>query len=171
MKFTIRDMTSEDWEAVAAIYRQGLDTGIATFQTEVPTYESWNAAHSPDCRFVIVDETDRVAGWAVLSPTSARPVYAGVREVSIYIHRDYRRQNLGERLMFYMIDRSEKAGVWMLYSSIFEENKASLHLHDKCGFRTVGYRERIARDAQGNWHTTIVMERRSTLPEFGGDGK
>lgn len=171
MEFTIREMQPEDWPEVVEIYRQGVETGIATFQTEIPTYETWNHIHRPNCRFVAVTQEDTVAGWIALAPTSTWPVYAGVCEISIYIHRDYRGNSLGERLMLYTIDRSERAGVWCLYSAIFEINLASRHLHDKCGFREIGYREKIAKDVSGIWRNTVLYERRSNLVELGGDGE
>jgi phosphinothricin acetyltransferase len=155
-------MREEDWEAVAEIYKEGIDTGIATFQSEVPAYEAWNGAHLKACRFV-AEADQKVVGWTALTPTSSRCVYAGVAEVSIYIRGEYRGNKIGEKLLEVLIAEAEKEGYWTLQSGIFEINKASIALHKKTGFRLVGYREKIARDHNGEWQNTVLMERRSTV--------
>jgi L-amino acid N-acyltransferase YncA len=160
MELTIREMKQEDWNYVAEIYQQGIDTKIATFQTEVPTYEAWDRSHIPTCR--LVAEIDgEVVGWAALSPYSSRCVYAGVAEVSIYIKDNHRGKQVGEKLLKALINAAEKEGYWTLQSGILEINKASQALHKKAGFRMVGYREKIARDHDGVWQNTVLMERRS----------
>lgn len=158
---SIRVMTEADWPQVAKIYREGIETGNATFETTVPTYEKWNAAHVQECRLVAVAEDGGVAGWAALSPVSSRCVYGGVAEVSIYVGEKYRGQNIGRLLLDALIEVSEKEEYWMLQSGIFEENIASVALHHRCGFRTVGFRERIGRDKNGKWRNTLLLERRS----------
>lgn len=159
---SVRPMTREDWDDVADIYKQGLSTGNATFQTAVPSYAEWDINHLACCR--LVAECDgKIAGWAALSPVSKRAVYAGVQELSVYIAQDCRGKGVGKLLMNAIIPESEKQGIWMLQSSIFQSNAASLHLHRSCGFREVGFREKIARDSAGNWQNTVIMERRSLL--------
>ena len=158
---TIRAMTEADWPQVAQIYSEGISTGNATFETVIPTYEKWSAEHSEKCRLVAIVEGS-VAGWCVLSPVSGRYVYRGVAEVSIYIGEQYRGQKVGMRLLEALTEESEKEGYWTLQSVIQEENVASLGLHHKCGFRTVGLRERIGRDSTGKWRNTLFLERRST---------
>ena len=133
--------------------------GFSTFNTECPSFEAWDAGHIKECRFV--DEEDgQVVGWIAISPTSSRPVYRGCVEVSVYIHEDYRGKGIGTRLLKTLIDEAREAGYWMLYSAIFSINKSSVELHRKCGFREVGYRERIAKDRFGNWQNTTIMEYR-----------
>jgi phosphinothricin acetyltransferase len=162
MEFIIRNMLKEDWESVAAIYQEGIDTEIATFQTSVPTYESWDQSHIQSCR--LVAETDnKVIGFATLSPCSTRCVYAGVAEVSIYIKSECRGNHVGEKLLQALIKESEKEGFWSLLSVIIEINKPSIALHTKTGFRMVGYREKIAKDINGVWQNTVLMERRSPV--------
>lgn len=151
----------EDWPAVEAIYREGIATGMATFETETPPWEKWDAAHRPDCRLVARDG-DRVLGWAALSPVSERCVYAGVAESSIYIAAAARGQGIGKRLLSALISASEAAGIWTLQTGIFPENAASLALHRACGFRIVGTRERIGQ-LHGVWKDVVFLERRSPV--------
>jgi phosphinothricin acetyltransferase len=154
-------MKPEDWNAVEAIYLEGINTKNATFQKEAPTYEEWDKSHVKNCRLV-AEWNGIVVGWAALSPYSSRCVYSGVAEVSVYVKADCRGQKVGEMLMRDLIEESEEEGIWTLQSGIFEINKASQALHKKMGFRMVGYRERIAQDHDGEWQNTVLMERRST---------
>jgi len=165
MRLSIRGMTTEDWPAVARIYQEGMDTNLATFQTECPGWQEWNAAHLPQCRLVAVAD-DAVAGWVALSPYSSRSVYSGVAHLSIYIGAEARGMGVGKALMTAMIAASEEAGFWTLQSGIMENNTASIALHNSCGFRQVGYREKIGRDRNGVWRNTLLMERRSTRDDF-----
>lgn len=160
-KIEIRDFRPEDWPLVKAIYQQGLDLNIATFQTECPTFEAWDRGHLDDCRFVAVHKGTVVA-FAVLSPTSTREVYRGVVEVSIYLDPQYSRMGIGTKLLTHLVEQAQRQGYWSFYSSIIEENSASLSLHRKCGFREIGYRENIARDRFGTWHNTVLFELRSS---------
>ncbi len=161
-KVEIREMTANDWERVAQIYQQGIDTNKATFTGVCPNYESWDKAHITTCRLVATIE-DKVVGWIVLSPTSTRDMLQGVVEVSIYIDNEYQNNGVGSALMKSMIEVSEKEGFWCLYSAIFVDNKASCHLHEKFGFRYIGYREKLAKDPYGNWRDTALYERRSKV--------
>ena len=139
----------------------GLATGQATFETRVPTWADWDANHLAICRLAArVD--DLVVGWAALSPAAKRQVYAGVAEVSIYIHENYRGMGIGEQLMTRLIELSEQNRIWTLQSSTFPENAASVALHKKCGFRLVGRRQKIARH-MGVWRDTVILERRSKV--------
>jgi phosphinothricin acetyltransferase len=153
-------MDEKDWQAVAEIYRQGIQTGNATLEAEVPTFEKWDAAHKKDCRIVAI-LGGVVVGWVALSPVSARRVYAGVAEVSVYVSEEYRGRQIGHGLLDALNEESEKKGYWMLQSSVAEENTPSVALHHKCGFRTVGVRERLGRDPQGKWRNILLLERRS----------
>ena len=159
MPATIRSMTPSDWDAVRAVYLEGVATGNATFETAAPEWERWHASHRQDCRLVAYDESG-VIGFAALSPVSARAVYAGVAEVSVYIAEGARGQGIGAALLNELIRQSEAAGIWTLQAGIFPENTASLALHARFGFREVGRRERIGR-RDGRWRDTILMERRS----------
>ncbi len=160
MELFIRPMSEQNWPDVAEIYRQGIATGKATFQSEIPEYKDWDASHLSICRFVAV-AGGKVAGWIALSGVSSRCVYRGVAEVSVYIAESNRKNGIGQKLLEYLIDQSEKAGIWMLQSGIMEDNPASIQLHEKCRFRKVGYRERIGCDISGHWRSTVLMERRS----------
>ncbi len=159
MNFEISRLTKQHWEQVRAIYLEGIATGLATFEIESPTWESWDRGHLVCCRLVAC-EGEMVKGWAALSPVSARRAYAGVAEVSVYVGERNRGAGLGRALLAALIDAAEKNGIWTLQAGIFAENSASVALHNKCGFRVVGRRERIAR-LQGRWRDTILMERRS----------
>jgi phosphinothricin acetyltransferase len=148
-------------DAVLAIYGEGIASGMATFETVLPNWETWNQRHRPDCRLVAWLDT-QVVGWAALSPVSARMAYVGVCEVSIYVTAQARGQGIGKRLLLALIDASEAVGIWMLQAAIFAENIASIGLHQQCGFRVVGYREQIGK-LNGTWHNTVLMERRSKI--------
>ncbi|HEX4983973.1 MAG TPA: GNAT family N-acetyltransferase [Ilumatobacteraceae bacterium] len=162
VNLSIRRMVDRDWAAVAAIYRAGIATGHATFETEVPTWEAWDAVHLPDLRLVAVDDADRALGWVAASPVSDRCVYGGVVEHGIYIDPAVRGGGIGTRLLGTFVAATEVAGIWTVQSGIFPENTASLALHRKCGFRVVGTRERVGRH-QGVWRDVICVERRSPL--------
>lgn len=150
-----------DWPAVRAIYAEGIATGNATFETETPDWNKWNAAHIDRCRSVARLENE-VVGWAALSRVSQRECYRGVAEVSVYVAESARGRGVGFQLLQALVKDSECAGFWTLQAGIFAENQASIHLHEKCGFRAVGRRERIAQ-LNGLWRDTILMERRSCL--------
>lgn len=159
----IREMVRDDWEAVRTIYLDGIATGEATFETTAPLWEKWDASHLPFARLIGTSETDGVTeSWAALSPVSARCVYAGVAEVSVYIAADSRSQGLGRQLLMALIRESENNGIWTLQASIFPENRSSIALHKSCGFREVGIRERIG-NMNGVWRDTVLMERRRKL--------
>ena len=155
-------MRAEDWPSVRAIYVQGIATGQATFETEAPAWEEWNAAHMENCRFV-AREAGEIVGWAALSPVSGRCVYGGVAEVSVYVAESARGQGIGKKLLQELIAVSEKAGIWTLQAGIFPENVPSIELHKVCGFREVGYRERIGQMHDGVWRDVVLMERRSKV--------
>jgi len=161
MNVEIVPMTHEHWPTVQEIYRAGIASGNATFETEVPEWEQWDAKHLEFARLVaLVDGA--VKGWAALSPVSIRRVYRGVAENSVYVAPDAQGLGLGRLLLDRLINESETNGVWTLQNSIFPENVASLKLHRSFGFREVGRRERIAQ-LDGVWRDTIFMERRSTV--------
>jgi len=159
MAFEIRAMIAADWEGVRAVYEEGMATGNATFETATPEWERWDTAHRGDCRLVAWDPAG-IAGFAALSPVSARKVYAGVAEVSVYVAGRARGKGLGSALLGELVRASEAVGVWTLQASIFPENEASLALHERFGFRVVGKRERIAQ-RDGRWRDVVLMERRS----------
>lgn len=155
----IREMTPVDWAAVRDIYRQGIDTGDATFETEVPGWSHWNQDHLEECRLVAISD-GQVVGWAALSPVSGRCVYGGVAEVSVYVAEESRGQGVGSALLQALVEASEKAGIWTLEAGIFPENVASIVLHEKCGFRRVGLRQRLGK-LKGVWRDVLLLERRS----------
>lgn len=152
-------MQPEDWEAVRRIYLEGIAAGNATFETEAPEWERWDAAHLPHCRLV-ARETGAVVGWAALSPVSARRVYRGVAEVSVYVAESARGRGVGRALLEALAAESEGQGIWTLQAGIFPENTASLELHRRCGFRAVGTRQRIG-ELGGVWRDVVLLERRS----------
>jgi phosphinothricin acetyltransferase len=161
MKVKFRPMISSDWNSVAAIYKQGIETGNATFEKEMPAWETWDSAHLKTCR--IVATIDRIiVGWAAMSPVSGRCVYGGVAEVSVYVSEQYKDHKIGTRLLEQLVSESEISGLWTLQASIFPENRASIRVHEKMGFRQVGYREKIGK-MNGVWRDTILLERRSKV--------
>lgn len=158
---SIRCLELSDWEAVKEIYQLGIDTGNATFETHVPDLDAWLKKFHANLLWVAIAE-GMVVGWAGLQPVSAREVYRGVVEVTIYVHPGHAGKGVGTRLMQHLVDESEQAGMWTLYASIFPENTASIKLHEAAGFREIGYRERIAQ-MNGKWRNTVLYERRSKI--------
>jgi phosphinothricin acetyltransferase len=154
-------MTPGDWPEVARIYAEGIATGIATFEAEVPSWATWDAGHLGHSRWVAAG-AEGLLGWSALSPVSRRACYAGVAEVSIYVSAGARGDGIGGRLLHALIESAEAGGIWTLQAGIFAENHASLRLHESWGFRLVGRRERIAQLA-GRWRDTMLFERRSMM--------
>jgi L-amino acid N-acyltransferase YncA len=159
MNYEITAMKAEDWPAVREIYREGIATGNATFETELPDWQKWDGGHRTDCRF-IARHGAQVFGWAALSPVSGRRVYSGVAEVSIYVAASVRGRGIGKALMKALIDESESQGTWTLQAGIFPENAASIKLHKSWGFREVGVRRRIGKQG-ATWRDVVLLERRS----------
>lgn len=159
---SVRPLLPKDWPAVREIYREGIETGDATFEAQVPDWETWDASKRSEARIAAV-RGDTVVGFAAVSPTSKRPVYAGVCEVMVYVAADARGQGIGGLLMHELVAATEAVGIWMLQASIFPENEASIRAHERVGFRVVGRREKIARFHDGRWRDTVLMERRSAV--------
>jgi|ERR1051326_3127646 phosphinothricin acetyltransferase len=159
MGLQIRAMQPGDWPEVRQIYADGIATQNATFETVVPEWDRWDAAHRKDCR-IVAQEGNAVLGWAALSPVSSRRVYAGVAEISVYVGKIARGRGVGKLLLQSLIDESEAVGIWTLQAGIFPENAASIALHKSCEFREVGVRKRIGQLA-GTWRDVILLERRS----------
>jgi phosphinothricin acetyltransferase len=155
----IRELDPKDWPAVRTIFEEGIATGQATFETEAPSWEDWDGAHSMR---LVAEEDGEVVGWAALAPYSARACYAGVAEESIYVAARARGKGVGRALLAALVDRSEHAGIWTLQAGVFPENRASVTLHLGCGFRLVGVLERIGR-LNGEWRDVLLLERRSEV--------
>ena len=156
---TIREMTLKDWDRVFEIYKQGIDSGKTTFSTQYPTWEEWDAGHNRSCRYVALLK-EEIVGFIAVSPVSGKSHYYGVVEVMIYVDEKYWHNGIGTKLLKKLVEEAPNYGFWCLYSSIYSSNQNSVKLHEKCGFRTIGYRERIAKDRFGNWTDTILMEYR-----------
>jgi L-amino acid N-acyltransferase YncA len=152
-------MTPADWDAVRAIYLEGIATGQATFETDAPSWDEWDAGHHPFARLVARSD-GKVAGWAALSSVSRRRCYAGVAEISIYVAEAFWGRGIGRQLLVRLIAESERHGIWTLQGGTFPENEASLRLQRACGFRVLGRRERVGQ-RHGVWRDTILTERRS----------
>jgi phosphinothricin acetyltransferase len=152
-------LTAADWAAVSAIYAEGIETRNATFETDVPTWDEWDASHLASPRLVAWRD-DEVVGWAALSPVSGRPCYRGVAHNSVYVARGARSQGVGRALLNELVQLAEEDGIWTIETGIFPENLASLQLHLSCGFRVVGVRERLGR-LDGTWRDVVFLERRS----------
>ena len=152
----VRDLRPGDWPEVAAIYREGIEDG-ATFATEVPSCEDWDARHPLR---VVAEDGGAVVGWAALAPTSSREVYRGVMRSTVYVARTARGRGVGHALMEELVARADRAGIWTIEAWTFPENEASVALHRACGFRVVGTRERIAQ-RDGVWRDVLVLERRA----------
>jgi phosphinothricin acetyltransferase len=175
MNYPILPMPSGLWPTVREIYGEGIATGNATFETELPDWETWDGSHRKNCRLVALepsanDDEDllispkrvTVLGWAALSPISARRVYSGVAEVSVYVAAVARGRGVGKALLQALVQESQVNGVWTLQAGIFPENVASIALHKSCGFREVGIRRRIGKMGT-RWRDVLLLERRSTI--------
>ena len=162
-RIQIRALAREDWDSVLAIYLEGIATGLATFETTAPSWESWDSAHFRFARLVAVsEENGPLAGWAALSPVSRRSAYSGVAEVSVYVGSEFRGRGVGGQLLDHLIEQSESNSIWTLQASIFPDNEASIALHANRGFRQIGFRERVAK-LNGVWRDTVLLERRSRI--------
>ena len=167
MDFSIVPMLADHWPAVREIYGEGISTGNATFETEIPDWGKWDSRHLGSCRLVAIQqknvgESATVLGWAALSPVSGRQVYRGVAEVSVYVSAATRGRGIGKALLEALIRASEASGIWTLQAGIFPENAASIALHKSCGFREVGVRRRIAKLGD-RWCDVMLLERRSEV--------
>jgi len=160
---TIRKMTENDWSNVYAIYKQGMETNLATFSVEEITYDEFSEERLPEGRFVYETKDKKIAGWTTLKQSYDIPEYYGVCEVSIYVDEKFRGKGIATSLLNHLIAYSEKAGIWMLEADIFANNKGSIAVHEKCGFRKVGYREKMGRDQFGTWRDAVLLERRSKI--------
>jgi phosphinothricin acetyltransferase len=160
-KFSIDNMEAQDWTAVRSIYLEGIATNNATFETNVPEWEVWDSAHLSACRLVAREE-GTVVGWAALSRVSARAVYAGVAEVSVYVASSIQGRGIGGELLRRLIAEAESEGIWTLQAGIFPENTASIKLHRRAGFREVGRREKIGK-LKNVWRDVVLLERRSKV--------
>jgi phosphinothricin acetyltransferase len=156
---SIEKMTAEAWSDVARIYEAGIGTKNATFEMKVPDWQSWNSSHRSDSR-LIASLGSRIVGWAALSNVSNRCIYSGVAEVSVYVDTELQGRGIGDRLLKALISESEDHGIWTLQAGIFPENKKSIRLHLRNGFRIIGTRERIGK-MDGVWRDTVLLERRS----------
>jgi L-amino acid N-acyltransferase YncA len=154
----LRATRRDDLPRVLEVYAQGIATGDATFETELPErdalWERWLPGHA-----WVAELDGRVVGWAALTPTSARACYAGVAESTVYVDEAVRGRGVGRDLLRHTIVHADAGRLWTLQASVLAENSASLALHHAQGFRTVGVRERIAR-LHGTWRDTVLLERR-----------
>ncbi|TDD69918.1 metalloregulator ArsR/SmtB family transcription factor [Jiangella aurantiaca] len=157
---TVRALDDADWPAVRRIYREGIDTGIATFETSVPPAAQLAARWLPGHRWV-AEIDGAVVGWTAVAPISTRDCYRGVGETSVYVSPDHRGRGVGKALLRKQVTAADADGLWTLQTAVFTENRASLSLHHQAGYRTVGIRERIAQ-VDGVWHDTVLLERRAS---------
>ncbi|GHN02048.1 phosphinothricin N-acetyltransferase [Cytophagales bacterium WSM2-2] len=157
----IHPLLEQHYKAVADIYTEGINTGNATFETGAVDWSTWDKNHLSHSR-LIAQEEDKVIGWAAISPVSGRCVYGGVAEVSVYVRQDHRGKGVGKALLLELIRQSEANGIWTLQSGIFPENASSIKIHEQCGFRIVGYREKVGK-MNGIWRNTVLLEKRSAV--------
>jgi phosphinothricin acetyltransferase len=157
----IRPMHQDDADEVLTIYAEGIEDGLATFETRCPSWEEWDQVHLEECRLVAEGEGE-LLGWAALSPVSRRACYRGVAEVTVYVARAARGRSVGPALLEALVEASEEAGFWTLQGATLQENTASIRMQERCGFRVVGTREGIGQ-LDGQWKNTVLMERRSQV--------
>jgi len=155
----IRNAEESDYPSIARIYKQGIDTGLATFESSVPSWYEWNTSHHGFARLLAIEDS-RISAWAALASASGRCAYEGVAELSIYVDEMARGKGVGTLLLNRLILESEENNIWTLHSNVFGTNEPSIKLHLNCGFRIVGTKERIAQ-LNGVWHDNVLLERRS----------
>jgi phosphinothricin acetyltransferase len=160
-------MAREDWAQVAAIYTAGIRAGDATFEAQAPSWEEWSRKREGYPSLVAREQGGELVGWAALMPVSPRPVYRGVGAVSVYVAPGHHGRGVGRALLEGLVEASERAGIWTLEAGIFPENAASIALHEGCGFRLVGRRERIGQMPGGRWRDVLLYERRSAATRPG----
>ena len=161
---SIEPMTAADWPAVRRIYAQGIATGDATLEREAPDWDHFDRSHPTECRFVARDGSrGEILGWTALGHYSARKVYSGVAWESVYVAEGARGQGVGQALLRALIEASEIAGYWTLFAGIMAENRASLALHERVGFRRIGTQRRLGQDAAGRWRDVVLLEHRSDV--------
>lgn len=167
MDVKIRPMEADDWSEIVEIFFQGVQSNMATFEYNCPSYEEWDKEHLPYCRLV-ADAGREVVAWAALKPFSDKEWYNGVAELSIFVDNDHSGTDLGQVLLNALVNEAVQIGIWSLQSSILQENQASIALHESCGFRRVGYRERLGKDRFGVWRSVVIMEYRIQTDKAGG---
>lgn len=160
MDLEFGSIREDNYAEVVDIYLEGIATGMATFETQAPFWKEWEEKHLPFGNITLKEE-GKIQGWAALSAVSSRCVYAGVAEVSVYVAAAARGKGVGRKLLYKLIDISEENNIWTLQAGIFRNNEASINLHKSCGFRVIGYKEKIGK--LGNeWLDNMLLERRST---------
>jgi L-amino acid N-acyltransferase YncA len=162
MTVAIEPLTEDDWPDVKRIFEEGIETGNATLEVEAPTWPEWDASHRRTCRFV-ARRNGRIVGWVALSAPSPRRVYAGAAWLSIYVTGSERRRGVGRTLLERLIQASEVGGIWTLQAGVLADNRGSLALHERAGFRRIGVQERLGRDGRGRWRDVVLLERRSRV--------
>lgn len=158
-EIAIKKLQLQHWPEVARIYGQGIATGDATFETEIPTWESWNSSHLAEHRF-IATSSGKVVGWVAIAPVSERCVYGGVVESSVYVSAEAQGTGVGTSLLECLIESTERAGIWTIQAGMFPENVGSVRLHQRAGFEIVGRRKRLGK-LNGEWRDVLLTERRS----------
>ncbi len=161
MSVRVVQLEPADWDDVARIYAEGIATGDATFETEVPSYERWHESHLAEHRLAAVRD-GTVVGWAAVSAVSDRCAYAGVVEESVYVAAAARGAGVGRALLDRLVESTERAGIWTIQAGVFPENAASLRLHERAGFELVGLRRRLGQ-LRGVWRDVVLLERRSAV--------
>ena len=161
-KYKINKLEKQYWGEMVAIYENSIKTGVTTFQRTVPSYEEWIDSHLEDSNIILLEDGE-VIGFAALAAMNSKIQYSGVAELSIYVKCGQRGKGIGTKLLNELVKISEEIGIWTLQATVLEDNIGSKKLHEKCGFREVGYREKIARTIFGVWKDTFLMERRSDI--------
>lgn len=167
MDVKIRPIEVDDWSEIVEIYFQGIQSNMDTFEYNCPSYEEWDKEHLPFCRLVAEVDSEIVA-WAALTPFSDREFYNGVVESCIYVDNDHSDSAIGETLLKELVDEAVKIGMWSIQASLFQENTSAITLYENCGFRNVGYRERLGKDRFGAWCSIVLMEYRIQTDKAGG---
>lgn len=140
----IERASETDLEDIVVIYNWAILNTSASFETEEKTVEqqlSWFREHDdlhPVIVARLVEEDERIVGWGSVTRWSAKPAYAGMAEISVYVHPKYHGRGIGREIILRLIELGREGGFRTLVSQISDTAKASLYLHRKLGFVDTG---------------------------------
>lgn len=158
-----RSAMPDDAPAITAIYNEGIEDRVATFETRLRSPDDVRAwFDQPRFPIIVVEDAGRIVAFASTSSYRSRECYAGIAEYSVYVARSGRGRGAGRIAMQALIEAAAAAGFWKLVSRIFVENTASRALMRSLGFREVGIYEKHAQ-LDGVWRDVVIVER--LLPE------
>ena len=173
-RFTLRDSTSGDAEAIAAIYAHHVRFGLGTFEETPPSVDEIRLRHEGilalGLPFLVATASERIVGYAYAGPYRTRSAYRYTLEDSIYVATEAARRGVGRALLARLIERCDALGYRQMVAVIGDsDNQASIRLHVALGFERVGIQPAVG-FKHGRWVDSILMQRTlgagaATLPK------